>query len=190
MRIVRLELSLVFDEHTKAMTPAQRVFNALGGQIVKVKAPREHRTLIRDEKRRFAVRWEYDSCGILFEDVDNPQDCFGQMAQTLETINGVVPIGNLTSRAITMYWILPISKYDFGALEQKYRQVFIRDNELFQNCIDSSTIVEMKYDNYVLHHQSGAMEITQLQRDYQQFKIKEGYPSCFFSYLLPLLTEK
>jgi hypothetical protein len=177
--MIRLELALEFDKNTRVMTPAQSISKVLGEQVQEEIESLEDRAVIRHEKNKYAVRWDYDSCGILHEDVDNYQDCFKQIVSILEKINQAVPIGNLSSRIFRMYWILPADKYKFESLEQKYRQVFIKENDLFNNCLDSSAIVEMQYDGWVLHHQSGAMDIDQLQKDFKEFKIKKGSPNIF-----------
>jgi len=179
MIIIRLELLLDFDNKTKSITPAQAVFKALGGQVTGEKEPLQPGAVIRSEKDKWAASWHYDSCNIMHEDVDNYQECFKHMLATLEKINQTVPLGVLSRGRFRSYWILPAGKYDLVTLKQKYQYTFIKDSGLFSNSIDSCTLVEMQYNKWVLHHQSGAMDIPQLQRDFKLFKIREGTPKVF-----------
>lgn len=193
MIIVRLELILEFQENTKIRTPARSVFEILGGQVSDVQKPREPNAIIRREKEKFAVRWDYDSCKILHEDVYNYGECIKDIITLLEKINKVAPIGSLSCKKLITFWILPTDKYDFKSLELKYRQAFIKENELFTDCIDSSVVVDMKRDGLVLSHQSGAMELSQLQNDFREFKIKGDFPKIFLflsSTIVSKITSK
>lgn len=176
MNISRFELSLDFSEETRLHTLPYLVSEALGEQELEEDYTS---TVFRNEKDKFAVRWNCEICGIIREDVNSGQECIKEFVSTLETINNVAPIGRISGRALRINWIFPSKEKQFNALEMKYRQLFIKENELFSLGYDSSVICDMKYDESILHHQSGAMGLAQLQEGFKTFTIKEGHPSLF-----------
>jgi len=182
MDLIRFETLIDFSEESRVATPAESVFKALTGKDSLPRGkPREPGVRIRNEKERRAIVWHYDSCSILFEDMPDHNYCIDSTIKSLEKINVVAPLHRLKSRSLIIFWILPTPKYDFKSLEAKYRESFIKRSPIFDNCIDidASVIIDMKYDNCILHHQSGAMDIAQLQREYRAFGTKEGCPKLF-----------
>jgi hypothetical protein len=177
MNISTFELALFFAEETQLKMYTSAVSEVLGEQMLEEEY---EPCVVRKEKEKLAIYWRYDSCGILKEDVSNVQEVIKKFSTTIEIINGVAPIRKLSSKRLRIDWVMPVnSKYDYKNLEMKYRKAFIRENPLFKEGYDSSVVLDMKYDKLVLHHQSGAMGIAQLQSDYRQFKTKEGYPLLF-----------
>lgn len=180
MNLIRFETNLDFHEDTKLATPARLVFQALSGQkhIPKERRPREPGARIRGEKEKVVIVWNTESCSIMHEDRPG-EDCIPSTITYLEGINQVAPIGKLSSRSLRLLWILPVAEYDFRTLEAKYRGQFIKQSEIFENCSDSTVVIDMKCDNYTLHHQSGVMGISQLQKDFRTFKMKDERPGLF-----------
>jgi len=187
MNISRFELILDFAEETRLHTHSHIVSKALGEELL----DEEYQpVIVRDEKDKFGVRWDYEECGIIKEDIGDEKECINTFVATLESINNVAPLGKLSMRYLRVDWIFPVSdKYDFKTLEVKYRQAFIKENELFRECYDSSVVIDMKYDQLTLHHQSGAMDLAQLQDMFKVFTIKEGHPSLFL-FLNTQVTDK
>jgi hypothetical protein len=185
-----VELVLDFAKSTRLPTPARAVFEALGGQVREGKQPREPIATIRNAKGKTAVRWDYESFNIVQEDVDDIPKCISTFIRTIETVNKVAPIGKVASKTLRAYWILPVGKYDFRNLEVKYRQAFVKDNELFSNCVDSTIVIDMKYDKWKFSHQSGAMNLAQLQDHYRTFGAKEGHAALFFFLATTIIDEQ
>lgn len=190
MILSTIELILDFAKSAQPHTPARAVFEALGGQVREEKRPREPVATIRNAKEKMAVRWDYESFNIVKEDVDDVPKCVSTLIKTIETVNKVVPIGKVSRKTFRVYWILPASKYDFRNLEMKYRQTFIKDNELFSNCIDSTIVIDMEYDKWKLSHQSGAMGLAQLQGQYRVFSIREGHAGLFIFLATTVIDEQ
>jgi hypothetical protein len=180
MNLIHFETRLDFFQETKLSTPAQSVFKALTGQkyIASERRPREPGVRIRRENENLMVLWNVDSCLIIYEDMPS-EHCIQETIKLSDTISKVAPIGKLSSRMVRLFWILPVARYDFKTLELKYRENFIKQSTMFENCTDSSVILDMRCDNCVLHHQSGAMDISQLQSQYRTFKMKEEKPGLF-----------
>lgn len=190
MDLIRYETILEFLKESRVTTPAQSVFKALSNRDApETGRPREPGVRIRDDKDKVEVVWDYDSCKIVHEDMASYDDCIQKTIILLHKIKSVVPIPKLSSRRVIMYWILATKKYDFKSLELKYRENFIKESTIFDNCFDSSIVIDMKRDKYILHHQSGAMDVAQLQALYKTFKIKEGHPKLFL-FLETTITSK
>ncbi len=177
MEISRLELVLDIAEEAKLHTHSYNVSKTLGEEL----SDEEYQPIIvRDEKNKFGIRWDYETCGIITENVENENDCINKFISTLESINKVAPFGKFSTRKLRVDWIFPVNeKYDFKTLELKYRHIFIKDNEIFKKCYDSSVVMDMSYEHIKLHHQSGTMDISQLQNMFKVFTIKKGHPTLF-----------
>jgi len=174
MDISRFETSLDFSEKTRVITPAQAVMQRIGDKDVsKLERPREPGARIRDEKLKLALLWTYDDCSILCEDPSDYKQALSRTMSVLENINEVAPIGKMKLRRLRIYWTRPVTGYDFKSLERKYRGRFINESKIFDGCFDSSVIMEMKIGNFNLHHQSGIMDISQLQEQFRVFTMKQ-----------------
>ena len=121
--------------------------------------------------------------------MDDGPKCISTFIKTIGTVNKVAPIGKVSSKTLRVYWILPVNKYDFGNLEMKYRQMFIKDSGIFSNCVDSTIVIDMKYDKWKFSHQSGAMDVAQLQNRFRVFNIEEGQARLFF-FLSTTVTDE
>jgi len=185
---VRFELLLNFGE-PKVLTPAQSIFQAFGGKPSTILRPEEPGVTIREEQGKHAFNWQYDSCGIIYEDVNDYNECINKFINILEKIHNIAPIKQLSQRVIRTFWILP-TKYDFQSLESKFRSTFIKEvPALFSNYFDSTIVIDSIIDSWALRHQSGAMEINQLQKQFRIFKLKEGHPKIFL-FLMATITAK
>lgn len=180
MELIRFETKLKFAKKSRVVTPAYSVLKALTDkEPPEEQRPKEPGVLIRNEQQKHAVRWDYDECGILYEDTAEHNNCIKDTVRVLDMINHVAPITQINWRELIIYWILPTPKYNFKSLELKYRENFIKPSAIFHRCVDSSVAIDMKYDDCILHHASGAMNITQLQSDYKIFKMKEQQAKLF-----------
>ena len=189
MIIVSIELSLDFAENTQLRTPARAVFETFLGEVKKERRPHEPPANIRNEKEKTVIRWDYKSCNIIQEDVDDILKCISNFTNIIVTVNKVAPVGKILSKRLRVYWILPVSKYDFKNLEMKYRQMFIKDSEIFSNCTDSTVVIDMKRDEWKFSHQSGAMDVAQLQNEFRVFNIKEEQAKIFL-FLATTITDE
>ena len=180
MDISRFETKLEFSEGTRVITPAQAVIKRISNKDIReLERPHEPGARIRDEKLKFAVLWAYNDCSILCEDPIGHKQAIARTLSTLEKINDVAPITKIKFRRLRIFWIRPVRNYEFKPLEHKYRQCFIKENEIFDNCFDSGVILDMSRGRLNLHHQSGIMEVSQLQKDYRVFKMKEVTSKVF-----------
>ncbi len=180
MDISRFETNLEFSEKTRVITPAQAVMQRISAKdISKLERPFEPGARIRDEKLKFAALWTYDNCSILYEDLIDHKQAITRTLSILENINDVAPIAKIKSRRLRIFWIRPVRNYEFKPLEHKYRQCFIKESEIFDDCCDSSVVLEMSRGRLNLHHQSGIMDISQLQKDFRVFKMKKVTSKVF-----------
>ena len=167
-------------EETRHHTLSQSIFEELSDQeITNEEIPYEPGVRIRNESEKQVVIWDYASCSVLLEDISDYSTAINTTMDFLDRINKVAPIEKLNQRKLRTYWILPISKYDFETLELIHRQNFMKPSSIFDNCIDSCVLLEMKHDNYVLHHQSGPMHIDELTGSYRAFEMKKGKYKLF-----------
>ncbi|MDO9333597.1 MAG: hypothetical protein Q7T57_03635 [Dehalococcoidales bacterium] len=175
---IRIELELTIDKMSEAPTPAHIIFDKLSDSNRPRIPPKEPGVAIRDEQIKRAFRWDYKSCSILYEDVSNYDNWIAQIIKVLDDVNNAVPIRKITEEVLRTFWVIP-TKYDFSTLESKYRFMFIKDNPLFSNILDSTIVVESRIDLGEFHHQSGAMKINQLQTQFRVFKLKNDFPKVF-----------
>jgi hypothetical protein len=176
MNISKFELILHFSNTLRAKTPIQNIGLLLGEEVTEDIEP----VISRKESEKFAIRWDYDEVGILKEDVRNVRGCINKFLKTTKIINGAVPIGNLLKRQLVIDWIFPIDeKYNFKQLQRKYTEFFINNNELIRNTFDSSVLLDYHSEQGTLHHQSGAMQIPQLENEFRSFVIPKNNPKLF-----------
>lgn len=189
---MRFETVLVFGKTLRPpITTTQVIHNKLGGEATSKNTLRKDvGTLIRKEKEKHAIRWDYDSCNILYEDNTDHTYCIKDTVDAIEKINQVLPINTLSSINLKTYWILPINGYSFKSLEIKYRDNFIRQSPIFENCVDSTIVIDMEWSDRIISHQSGAMDIAQLQDQYRVFKAREDYPALFLFLSISITNKK
>lgn len=179
MRLIHLEIELDFAKEFRSYSISQQLYKALTGRWPDtVEEISEPEVIFRSWKRRQLVSWCTDSCSVTMESVANPEECFDKMVALLETINRVAPIGGLYRRQLVTHWLLPTDNYSFKSLEQKYRETFITQQPIWKKVFDSSVIIDVKLNDLILHHQSGAMHPRQLRDDYAIFKL-ENIPKAF-----------
>jgi hypothetical protein len=147
--------------------------------VPKYEKPREPGVRIRDEERKSLVLWDYDSCSIIFEDRQDHNFCVTNTVELLDRIDKIAPMLELELTGLKVDWILPVVNYDFKSLEQKYREHFFKQYPIFDNCADSSVVMDMKRNNWTFHHESGAMNIAQLRRDYRAFPMAQTKDKLF-----------
>ncbi len=180
MRLIHLALTLNFEKEFISESISQRLHKALTGKTSLCEELEEPGVEFRSLKKRQQVNWDSTSCRIVMESVADYSECITKMAAILETINQIAPIGRLSRKEFVTYWIIPANDYSFRLLEKKYRDTFIAPQRIWDNGYDSSVIVDMKINGMVLHHQSGAMERTQLRREYAAFKLDDVPPVFVF----------
>jgi len=174
VKLSHFETKVRFSEKTKVATPAFSVFRELTGKEDSGDdKAREPGVRIRDEKLKRLVYWHYDSCSVLYEDRQDYDLCVNDVVALLGRIDKVAPIREPESMELRADWILPVMNHDFRSLEKKYRENFIRQHPIFDTCYDSSVVMYMKQNELILHHQSGAMNIEQLRKDYRVFPLEK-----------------
>lgn len=180
MNLSYFEIHLGFSKKHKVATPASAIFRALTGkQEPSGDKPIEPGVRIRDEQQKQLIFWHYNSCTVLYEDRQDYDFCINGTVNLLDRIDKIAPIRELELMRFRADWILPVVNYDFKSLEQKYREHFIKQHAIFDNCYDSSVVIYMKRNKWTLHHQSGAMNIDQLQRDYRVFPMEKTKDKLF-----------
>ena len=190
MRLIHLQIELDFAEEFHSYSISEQMYKELTGRLPRaVEESPEPGIILRSLKRKQLVSWNTNSCRIAMESVTNPKECFDIMAELLKTINKVAPIGRLSKRHLTTYWLLPTENYTFKSLEQKYREILTTQQPVWKNVFDSSIITDIKVDNLILHHQSGPMGTSQLRDDYAMFKL-ESIPRVFLFLWASVYNDK
>jgi hypothetical protein len=185
----KIELTLDFAEETRLKTPAKFFREVLGVDGFGSVEGEEH-IVKRDEKAKFALSWRYSHCSMVQESKEDSQECIDLFISFLEKINAAVPIGKLSRTMLRVDLVFPSTNTtQFKYLELCYRKTFIKDNGLFENIYDSSVVWDMDFGQWKLHHQSGAMEVKQLQKDFREFKIKENHPTLFLFLLIQVTNN-
>jgi len=180
MYLSHFEASLRFSKKHTVATPSLSIFRALTGKEEPSGGkPSEPGVRVRDEQQKNLVFWHYGSCTVLYEDRQDHDFCINGTVDLLDRIDKIAPIRELELMRFRADWILPIVQYDFKALEQKYREQFIKQHPIFDNCFDSSVVIYMKRNGWTLHHQSGAMNIDQLRKDYRVFEMEKTKDKLF-----------
>jgi hypothetical protein len=188
--LIHSEIQLEFSEKFRAQSTSQQLYKALTGRTQETGEQNEQAVVFRSVKKRQSVGWDTDSCAVIIESATNDEESIHKMIALLEKINQTAPIGKLSKTQFISYWILKSEEQSFKALEEKYRENFILPHPLWKNVYDSSVITDMKIDkNLILHHQSGAMESTQLRKDYAEFKV-DGLPRVFLFLWTAIETNK
>jgi len=189
---IQFGLWLQFAEAIHIRTLSYQIFTILSGESPK-KEPEpvmERGVRLRLNKGKMAVLWQPSYCRITSEeisDISNKKQHIDRIISDLEVINGIAKIGKLSNKKLLTYWVLPTPQYDFVSLERKYREMMITKNDISNTTYDSSTILDIKKDKWILHHQSGAMEPQQLEREYLSFKL-DNLPKAFI-FLEASLTD-
>lgn len=169
---------------------SQRVHQAITGRVpAKYEETTEPGVHIRATKRKMVIDWDTSSCTITLEHITRPDDCIRTLVSLLNTINTLAPIEQFRRRIFTTQWLLPTPRYDFVALEQKYRETMTSQQFVQDGTFDSSVILDIKVKDWILHHQSGAMGIKQLLDDYLVFK-PDNVPNAFLFLLAGIMERK
>lgn len=189
MQLVQFELEIEFEESTKLLTPAHRVYVALGGKELGEKAPAEPAARVRIIDISATIIWNYDKCQISYEGSDDGGQCLQFVDRCLDSISSAAPIGKLESRTVSTCWILPTPSHNFESLEKLYREVLVHKKALMNGAFDSSVIMDINIDQYVLHHQSGAMEPEQLNTDFLEFE-RQDLPNTFLFLYASILDSE
>lgn len=180
MYLSRFETYLEFEKKQRVATPALSIFRVLTGKEEPPdERPREPGVRLRDAKLKTFFYWNYDSCTAIYEDNRRHDLCIANTVGMLDKIDKIAPMLGLDLVRLRVDWILPVVKYDFKSLEKKYREHFLKEYALFENCYDSSVVVDMKRNNWTLHHQSGPMDIAQLQGEYRVFPMGQTKDKLF-----------
>jgi hypothetical protein len=187
LRLIHLEIELDFAQEFKSLSISQQLHKALTGKKSSDEEQVEPRVEFSSPKKRQLVEWDVNSCRVVIESVTSLDECFGKMVALLETINNVAPIGKLCRREFITYWILPTESFNFKLLEQKYRAIFTTQQPVWKNVFDSSVIIDMKINELIFHHQSGAMGTRQLRQEFMEFNL-ERIPKVFL-FLLATVTS-
>lgn len=192
MKPVQFVLRLQFAEAMRIHPLSYEIVTKLSGELPKPEPEPmiERGVRLQMSKGKMTISWIPTYCQIALEEISDISDArqyIDRIISVLETINGVAKIGKLSKREFRTYWILPTPQYDFVSLERKYREIMITKNDISDTAYDSSIIFDIRRDKWILHHQSGAMELQQLQKNYLNFKF-DNMPKTFI-FLEAVLTD-
>ncbi|MBA7654646.1 hypothetical protein ES703_62528 [subsurface metagenome] len=170
-----------FSEQKRTLPVSIQVLGALGG-----KAPRgdpgpdvaTEGMKLEIGKEKALINWSTASLIISIEELSNQDKSIELMVSFVGKIDRVVPIEQTNALRFTIYWILPAPNHDFTSLEKIYRSTMINKNEISDLSSDSSTIIDIKMNKWILHHQSGAMTPQQLTQQYLKFR-RANIPNPF-----------
>jgi len=181
MEPIQFVLSLNFVEQKSTQRVSLKVLEALGGKAPP-KTPDQHIPMegmgLKIGQEKALIDWNTGSITITIEELSNQDKAIAWIASFLDKINEVVPIKQTAMLKFTVFWILPTPQHDFTSLEKIYRMIMITKNEVSDLSSDSSTIFDIKMNNHILHHQSGAMNPQQLSQQYLKFT-RSNIPKSF-----------
>lgn len=183
MKLVHVDVILVFARSKREESAEVRVFKALGGKRRQPQSE-EGDVSITMEQDKVRIYWTREGCGILCEKIPNMDNCTDKIIDFLGRVNKAVPIGKITGMEFTTNWIMDADDYDFPKLEKKYRKaMLIAPTVIDGTIIDSSAILDIQLDSgSILHHQSGAMRPKQLVEDFLFFEPEELPKTFLFLY--------
>lgn len=170
MRLFATTVNCFFAEQKSRYPLSDDIYQVLAGKPHERHSPvAEGHVRLKLVKERTGIRWDPTMYGIIVQKTCD----FARYGEILvgysERINKAVPIGRLDRRILFTYWMIPAEGYDFASLEAKYREIMLAPSDIAGLASDSSVIVDIPAEGLVLHHQSGAMTVDQLQREYLVF---------------------
>jgi len=172
VRLVQAGVLCDFAEEKRRYSLSDEVYKALAAEPREQRRPvPEHSVMLRFTEDKLTVIWTPALCRVILEKVSSFDDCIATILDLLQTINETAPIRELRHRRAFTHWILPTPKYDFTSLEKKYRKTMIADTVITNLAFDSSVIIDSAVNDWMLHHQSGAMTDKQLLDEHLRFKL-------------------
>lgn len=178
MRLVQSGLVLFLSNIVRTVSYTHKIHKALGVRTAEPDFAPERGIDFKDEKGKAVVIWRPNYCKIAIEDVSNTRDHISTILSFLERINDVAPIGEIRASNLMTNWIHPTPNYTFAALVSKYSEIMVAENDISNAAYDSSVLYDIGINAQTLHHQSGAMDPSQLQRNYLHFKL-DNIPKTF-----------
>lgn len=174
MKLVHVDVIVIFARTKREESAPIRVFKALGGSGHQPQ-PEKGEVSINMMQDRTNIYWTREGCGILCEKVSNLDDCTDKIMDFLARANKAVPIRQMAGIQFDTKWIIEANDYDFSELERKYRKaMLITPTGIDGTIIDSSALFDIQLDSdSILHHQSGAMRLQQLEEDILFFDPEE-----------------
>ncbi len=191
MELLHFEVSLNFSEKDITQSIPAKVRAVLTGKPPNASDLGYDASVTATSSRENSlIRWNSKGCTFLFENEPNPQKCNDNVLLLLERIQSVAPIIAIEKTRCNMNWMLLAPGYDFVALERKYREVMtIPHEELVLGIYDSSVMFDVTLDAIHLHHQSGAMDPSQLAKNYLHFETVRDLPKAFFFLMTSVSSE-
>ncbi|MCJ7631390.1 hypothetical protein MUP77_03165 [Candidatus Bathyarchaeota archaeon] len=174
MQLIHFSVELKFAEKNQLPSRAENVYEALSGKKPEKRKVVEPDTHVSLTDKRVDVRWRFDRCRVILEDVSSLKRCVETVLFWLNQIDKAAPMGGIDSTKVVTYWLLPTPSYDFASLVRKYREKMIISNkDILEGVFDCSVMFDADIGNCRLYHQSGAMERQQLLSNYLFFKPDE-----------------
>lgn len=178
MDLIQLRIRIDFDEkNTHIHTPARKVFTAFGARVP-AQHPIEPGTQIKINDLKAQINWNYERCLITLERTEKIDNGIDSMVSFLSTIDSVVPIVKIKSFELGCKWIYPAPKHSFASLNELYMQRVLSRADYLQGTYDTGIILDIKIDDWVVHHESGPMEPKQLLEQFLRFK-RDNLPKAF-----------
>lgn len=174
MKLVHVDVIVIFARRKREEPAPVRVFKALGGRG-RQPPPEKGEVTISTIQDRTNIYWTREGCGILCEKVSSLDDCTDKIMGFLARVNKAVPIRQMAGIQFDTNWIIEANDYDFSELEKRYRKaMLITPTAVDGTIIDSSALFDIQLDpDSILHHQSGAMRLQQLEEDILFFDPEE-----------------
>ncbi len=174
MKLVHVDVIVIFARRKREESAPVRVFKALGGRGRQPELE-EAEVTIRTIQDRTNIYWTREGFSILCEKVSSLDSCTDKIMDFVARSNKAVPINQMKVIEFTTYWIMEANEYGFSELEKRYRKaMLITPTAVDGTIIDCSAIFDIQLNtNNILHHQSGAMRLQQLEEDFVFFKPEE-----------------
>jgi len=179
MQLVQFRLILKFAKDLSIYSISDRLQAKVGVSKLNEQNPIIERGVqIKVAQGKSSIIWNSIVLDITAEDVADSEKGIDYLLSLIELVNSEIAINEISWRRFMTCWILPKPEYDFKSLEQKYRQIMLAQNSISNSAFDSSSIFDIKAKKGFLHHQSGAMEPSQLYRTYLRYRL-DSTPRTF-----------
>jgi hypothetical protein len=191
MQLIHFGVQVDFKKGIPLSTSAARFLDTLPGGSVERRS-KEPSIVWHNQETRSAVNWGRERGELIFEKVENRDDCIVSAMQDLQAMTFGAPVPTTGGCRVVTYWILPAPNHTLASLEGLYKRKMKAEMSFIKGPCPSSVVVDLAVDKCILHHQSCPMGPGQLFKSFQSFE-REDIPQTFLflyaSFLDPRMIQ-
>lgn len=191
MRLIHFSVQVDFEKSAPLSTSGARFLDALLGRGVERRS-KEPGIVWHNQETRSAVDWGRERGKLIFEKVENRDDCIVSAMQNLQAMTFGSPVTAAGGCRVVTHWILPAPNHTLASLEDLYKRKMKAEMSFIKGPCPPSVVVDLAVGKCVLHHQSCPMEPEQLFGSFQSFE-REDIPQTFLflyaSFLDPRMIQ-